>query len=352
MSRARTLVVCPGRGSYGRDSLGSLTQLADTSVNQPDLAADMVIEACDTWRSAHDRPTLRELDAAERYQARLHVAGEHASLLTFAVSLVDLAHLDRARYEIVGVTGNSMGWYTALVAAGALPLPHGIELVDTMGAYQAGNVLGGQVMMPVVDTEWVPDPDLRRSIDQAIDRVRSEGHTVEVSIELGSFVVIGADTAGVKRLLDELPPTARGERTFPVQLPLHSAFHTSVMEPTSARAVHELAHLDFRAPAVPLFDGHGRVHRPFSADPDALRAYTLGAQVTETYDFARALRVAMRHVAPDVVVALGPGNALGGPIAWGIVREGWRGVRERADLAAAGVLRAFGVAEQRRELVP
>ncbi|MEO0600625.1 MAG: ACP S-malonyltransferase [Myxococcota bacterium] len=339
----RALVVCPGRGSYGREQLGSL---------QHDLAeARAVIDACDAWRETHGQPTVRELDAAERYQAKRHVAGEHASLLTFAVTMVDLAHIDRDRYDVVGVTGNSMGWYTALAAAGALSLPHAIELVDTMGSYQAGNVIGGQVMMPVVDGDWAPDRPLREAIDAAMDQVRGEGHTVEVSIELGSFVVLGADTAGVKRLLAVLPPQKRGSRTFPVQLPLHSAFHTSLLEATSQRARQELAHLEFRTPGLPLFDGHGRLHRPWSTDPEALADYTLGAQVTETYDFATALQRALRHCAPDVVIALGPGNSLGGPCAWGLVREGWQGVRERSQLRAAGVLRSFGVAEQRRDLV-
>jgi len=343
VSRARALVVCPGRGSYGRDQLGTL---------QGDLGpAAPIVDACDTWRAGLDRPRVRELDAAERYQARHHVAGEHASLLTFAASLVDLARIDRERYDIVGVTGNSMGWYTALAAAGSLRLEHAIELVDTMGAYQAGNVVGGQVMLPVVDEGWAPDPGLRDAIEQAMTEVRAEGHPVEISIELGSFVVLGASGDGVKRLLEVLPKRQRGSRTFPVQLPLHSAFHTSLLTDTAVRAQQELAHLDFGSPTVPLFDGHGVTHRPLSADPEALRAYTLGAQVTETYDFATALRVALRHCAPDVVIALGPGNSLGGPIAWGLVREGWRGVRAREQLAESGVLRAFGVPDQRAELV-
>lgn len=339
----RALVVCPGRGSYGREQLGSLQgELGD---------AKALVDACDTWRAARDQPTVRELDAAERYQARLHVAGEHASLLTFAASLVDLTQLDRERYEVVGVTGNSMGWYTALVAAGALPLHQGIELVDTMGSYQAKNVIGGQVTMPVVGPDWVPDPELRRAIEVAIDEVRSEGHTVEISIELGSFVILGADAAGVKRLLERLPKIERGKRTFPAQLPLHSAFHTSLLAASSDRARVDLAHLELRPPVVPLVDGHGRLHRPHSADPDAMLDYTLGTQVTETYDFGLALQVALRHCAPDVVVALGPGNSLGGAIAWGLVREGWRGVNSRDALSESSVLRAFGVADQRQELM-
>lgn len=342
MNRARALVVCPGRGSYGRDQLGSLAAIT---------TGTDIVEVCDRWRLRNGRPTLRELDGAERFRPSLHLAGEHASLLTFAVSLVDAAHLDTDQFEIVGITGNSMGWYTALTLAGALSLSHGVELVDTMGAYQANHVIGGQVMMPRVDADWQPDPALRNAIDDAVATVRAEGHVCETSIDLGSFVVLGADGAGVQRLLEVLPATKRGSRSFPTRLPNHSAFHTSLMRKTSARAFGDLAHLTFEAPTVPLVDGRGHLFRPRSTDPAALRDYTLGHQVTAAYDFACALRTALRHCAPDVVIALGPGNSLGGPIAYGLVTEGWRGVRTRDALGDAALLRSFGVADQRRSVV-
>src|SRR5690606_27109538 len=107
---------------------------------------------------ARGLPTVTALDAAERYSNRLHVAGEHASLLTAACSLADAADLDRDRYEVVGVVGNSMGFYTALAVADALPLPDAVRLIDTMGAYQESNVLGGQILYPLVDEAWRPSP--------------------------------------------------------------------------------------------------------------------------------------------------------------------------------------------------
>ncbi|MEN0061534.1 MAG: ACP S-malonyltransferase [Myxococcota bacterium] len=343
MSRTRALLVCPGRGSYGRDQLRSL---------QGDLGpATEVIDACDAWRRSLDRPTVRELDGAKRYSAKKHVAGEHASLLTFAVSLADAARIDHGQYDIVGVTGNSMGWYTALAVAGVLSLADAIELVETMGAYQTKNVIGGQVMMPVVHADWTPAPELRARIDAVVEDLASEGRTVEVSIELGSFVVLGADSKGIKRLLERLPKVTRGKREFPAQLPLHSAFHTSLLTETSQRAQTELAHLDFRSPERTLVDGQGAIHRPFSANPEALRAYTLGHQVVAPYDFATAFRTTLRECCPNVVIALGPGNSLGGPLAYGLVTEGWGGVRQRADLKERAVLRSFGIAEQRATVV-
>ena len=101
MSARRALVVCPGRGSYGRDSLGSLSGMRSPS-----------LDVLDAVRRGLGRPTVRELDAASTYSARSHVAGENASILTAGASLADLDQLDADKVRPVAVVGNSMGWYT------------------------------------------------------------------------------------------------------------------------------------------------------------------------------------------------------------------------------------------------
>jgi hypothetical protein len=129
-----------------------------------------------------------------------------------------------------------------------------------------------------------------------------------------------------------------------------------LLEPTSERARQELSDLAYQAPAVPLVDGRGRVFRPFHADPSELADYTLGHQVVAPYDLTAAVTTALRHTGADVVVALGPGNSLGGPLARTLVACGWRGMRTTADLATlqetdTPVLLSFGVPEQRAQLV-
>jgi [acyl-carrier-protein] S-malonyltransferase len=207
------------------------------------------------------------------------------------------------------------------------------------------------VLYPLTDEDWNPAPELERAVDQALATVPG----AEWSIHLGGFAVLAAGEDGVKPLLAALPPVQRGERTFPTQLPLHSAFHTSHLAATSERARAELADLPFRSPDVPLVDGRGHVFRPVWADPAELVDYTLGHQVVRPYDFTTSLRTALRHCGPDVVVALGPGNALGGPIARTLVAEGWNGLRTKATFEtrqkASPLLLSFGVALQRRMLV-
>lgn len=305
----RIAIVCPGRGSYTRDLLGSLRKTPS-------------IEAADRFRAALGRPTPSEMDAAESYSSRLHVAGENASILTMAASLGDADTFGNV--SVACVIGNSMGWYTALAMAGALPLADAFTLVETMGQYQARNVIGGQVLYPLVDAEWrsLPSPELDAALREIPD--------LHWSIRLGGQAVIGGTQAALDALLKRLPVRKIGDREAPFQLPLHSAFHTPLLRDTSARAFADLAGLGWQAPDVPLIDGRGHVFRPRSADPAAIRDYTLGAQVVEPYDFGASVRVALREYAPDALVLLGPGGNLGGPVAQVLIEEGWRQLDSRA----------------------
>lgn len=320
--------MCPGRGSYGRENLGGLARTPS-------------VEVANRFRASLGRPTPSELDGNETYQSRLHVAGENASILTMACSLADRDVLRDV--SVVAVIGNSMGWYTALAVAGALPLEDGLRLVETMGQYQAGNVVGGQVLYPLVDEDWRPAPS------PELDAALAEDPDLHWSIRLGGQAVIGGTTDAVTRLVKRLPPRKVGDRDAPMLLPLHSAFHTPLMRGTSARAFADLSDLGWRAPDMPLVDGRGHVFRPRHADPGALRDYTLGAQVVEPYDFGASVRVALGEYAPDAVILLGPGGNLGGPVAQALIREGWRGVRSKADFQAMQRENPFVIAMNRAE---
>lgn len=316
MTRLRAVLVCPGRGSYGRAQLGSLP------------AADPIVAALDRFRAQLGRPTLTELDRAPAYAPQLHVAGEHASLLTFACTAVDLAAIDRDKIDVVGVTGNSMGFYTALYAAGALDLDGAARLVDTLGHYQADDVIGGQLMYPTVDDTWRPSAAYATAIAAALDHPG-----VHVSIRLGGTIVLGASADGLAHARRVLPPIERGGMRYPAQLPLHSAFHTPLMAATGERARRDLADLPIRSPAITLIGGDGVVHRPWAA-PAALWDYTLGAQIVEPFDFGRAIATALGELGPDVLVLPGPGDSLGGAIAQVLIAQRWRGLASRADFTA------------------
>jgi [acyl-carrier-protein] S-malonyltransferase len=111
----------------------------------------------------------------------------------------------------------------------------------------------------------------------------------------------------------------------------HGPYHTPLVSDVAEKARASLAALEFRAPDVTLIDGRGVRFTPWSSDLEELRAYTLGAQVTEPYDFSLSVRVALREHAPEQLVCPGPGNTLGGVCAQIAIAEGWREIRSKAD---------------------
>lgn len=314
----RALILCPGRGSYNRDSLGSLTELQSPA-----------LDVFDAHRASLGRPTVRELDAVGRFSPSRHLAGEHASLLTAGCSLADLDQLDPEKVDVVAICGNSMGWYTALVAGGALSLSEGAQLIETMGQYQKGNIIGGQIVYPLHNDEWQADPARVASVRDAVASIPD----LHWSIHLGGQAVLGGTEEALAAAIEQLPPI-EGRYTFPLRLPKHSAFHTPLLESAVHRAAVDLAGLWPQAPRVPLIDGQGQIWRPRIANPDALKGYTLGEQITTPYDFTLMLRTALREYAPDIIILPGPGGSLGGAIGQTLVAEGWRGIRSKSDFTA------------------
>jgi malonyl CoA-acyl carrier protein transacylase len=313
----RALVVCPGRGSFQKAQLGSLK------------GGHPVVAELDAFRESLGRPTLSELDGADRFSGVRHVAGENASILTFGATARDLALIDHKKMQVVAVAGNSMGFYTALHAAGCLSLLDAAHLVETMGAMQKDNVIGGQLLYPVVNGDWTIDAERAAAVEAVLAH-----EEVFLSIRLGGTAVIGGSTEGLRNCMKQLPKVKQGAREFPIQLPMHSAFHTPLLAATSATASEVLADLPLKAPTVPLIAGDGRIFGRW-ASPTEILDYTLGKQVVDCYDFSLSIKVALGDFAPEVVVLPGPGDTLGGPVAQTMIQLGWRGLRDKQDFLDA-----------------
>ncbi len=210
--------------------------------------------------------------------------------------------IDRSKFDIVAITGNSMGWYLALAFGGALDWAGSFHLINTMGSMMKKEIIGGQVIYPVCDEQWRFSQERWDAASQAVDRVNAqEGAEVYPSIYLGGYIVLGANPTGVRALLKELPPI----ENYPFQLINHAAFHTPLLRGTAELAFQKISGDLFTRPQIPLIDGRGHVWQPSSADTEELYHYTLGHQVIEPYDFTRAVSVALKEYAPDHLVLLG-----------------------------------------------
>jgi acyl transferase domain-containing protein len=332
VSKPVAVLLCPGRGSYGREELGFLSRTL-----QPGPVAD-ALAACDDARREQGRQPLSEIDRAEKFRPGLHLDGENAAELIYFSTMLHVERL-RERYEIAAVAGNSLGWYTALPASGACDPTSGWRLVAAMAALQK-QVPGGQILTTTVGDDWRRDEELWRGVLDSLRALRERGDEFfcDHSIRLGGHEVIAGTEAAMSALLATLPKVKVGEREFPFRLAGHGPFHTRLCESTSLQATEMLADLPLRSPRCHLIDGFGNVHSPWSADPRELLRYTTREQVLETFDFTTAVRTAMREFQPDVLLCAGPGTSLRAPVGHCVLREGWRGIATKERLFASSLI--------------
>ncbi len=333
MNKQRVIIVCPGRGSYTRDTKGYLKKYGGTATEY--------IQWMNEKRLNDNYESLTRLDSMP-FRSKIHMIGENASPLIYACSLSDFLSIDQTKYDVVSIVGNSMGWYTALALSGSLSFKNGYELIQTMGSIMKDELIGGQVIYPIVDENWRIDKKLEELILDEIINARAN-----ISIRLGGYLVIGGTKSSLDILLKKLPKND----LYPFKIPFHAAFHTPLLKNISDKAFHLIDPLIFKKPSIPLIDGLGRVWSPLSTDTLELMRYTLGSQVTETYDFTSSINVAIKEFCPDKLILLGPGNSLGGPIGQIMVKNSWLGLNSKKDFSKLQIsdpyMFSMGIDEQR-----
>ena len=334
MAKERIVIICPGRGTYTRETSGYLATFGASAKNQ--------IAYMDEQRKLVGNSTLTELDS-KPFRAKIHMSGEHASPLIYACSLSDFLSVDQEKYEIVAITGNSMGWYSALALSGALTHENAYSLISTMGSMMKDGTIGGQIIYSVMDENWHVDESEKEEVLTEIKNV-----SAYVSIYLGGYLVIGGEQSALDILLKKLP----AKDNYPFQLPFHAAFHTPLLESISKKACELLPQSIFEKPSVSLVDGRGHIWSPFSTETVDLYNYTLGHQVTNAYDFFNAITVAIKEFCPDKLVLLGPGNTLGGSIGQIMIENNWLDMDSKSAFLSLQkenpYLISMGMEEQRK----
>lgn len=313
------LVICPGRGTYNKDELGYLRRHHG---DKRDFVA-----AVDVYRRDRKQTPVSDLDSREKFSLSEHGRGDNASPLIYTCAYADFLSIDRDRFDIVAITGNSMGWYIALACGGAATDMSALHIVNTMGTLMHERLTGGQLIYSLVDESWRPIPGRRDYLMGLIGSIPD----LHVSIELGGMLVFGGNDAALGLLEKELKPE---QGKFPMRLANHAAFHTPLLRPISDHA-RTLLHDDlFQKPSLPMIDGRGHVWTPHATDTHEIWDYTFGHQVHAYYDFTSAVQVGVKEFAPDAVIILGPGSTLGGAVAQSLIGINWQGIASKDDFIA------------------
>jgi len=220
--------VFPGQGSQSVGMLGALAA-ADASIRGTFDEASAVL-GFDLWKLVSEGPE-EALNATVRTQPAMLVAGVATWRMWCA----------RGGALPAVVSGHSLGEFTALVCAQAMPFGATVDLVRFRGqVMQEAVPAGSGAMAAIIGLD-----------DEAIEAVCREAAR-EGIVEAANFnspgqVVIAGEKAAVQRAIEAA--RARGAKRA-VALPVSVPSHTSLMRGAAERLRERLRSLEVRAPRI------------------------------------------------------------------------------------------------------
>ncbi len=198
------------------------------------------------------------------------------------------------------VAGHSLGEYSALVAAGALPAAEAARAVRARGTFMQEAVPAGKgAMAAVLGLDAARVREVCAAVQAASGEVVSPANYNEPN-----QTVVAGSAAGVAQAGEKLKE-AGAKRVLP--LPVSAPFHCALMEPVKARLEPVLRAIAWAAPSVPVVTNVEA--RP---NQDAARVVPLLVeQVTAPVRWVEIVQELSR-LGVARVVEVGPGNVLSG----------------------------------------
>lgn len=218
------------------------------------------------------------------------------ALLTVSVALYQVLYRQGVRPDVVA--GHSLGEYSALVAAQALPFATAVRVVARRGQLMEEAVPAGRGTMAVI---LGLEAAVVREICQAASQ---EGRVEPANYNGAGQIVIAGERPAVTRAMDLA--RERGARRV-LELPVSGPFHSSLMQPAGRKLAEELQSVDIDTPKIPLVSN---VTADYVRERDSLREL-LAAQV---HSPVRWEETVLRFLADgvDTFVEVGPGRVLSG----------------------------------------
>lgn len=217
--------------------------------------------------------------------------------------------------------GHSLGEYSALVCAGALPLGDAVRAVRARGQFMQEAVPAGEGAMAAI--LGMEPPDVKRACADA--REQEPGKVVEpANYNSPEQTVIAGHASAVDKAI-ALCKSRGAKRALP--LPVSAPFHCSLMSPVQPRLAEVLGSVAFKAPSAPIV---ANATAEPNTDPGRIVELLL-TQVTAAVRWVESVqRMALSGV--DTFVEIGPGKVLGG-----LIRRIDRAVRVYSFEDAAGL---------------
>jgi len=194
--------------------------------------------------------------------------------------------------------GHSLGEYSALVVAGAVPFSVAVKLVRKRGEYMQEAVPVGMGAMAAL-------LGMDASMAEEVCEESARGEVVAVAnLNAPGQVVIAGHKTAVERAVKAA--AARGGMKS-VMLPVSAPFHSALMKPAADRLAAELASVQVAAPRIPVVRN---VDAGLTTTADEVKPF-LVQQVASPVRWTDCVE-RLRREGASVFLEIGPGRVLTG----------------------------------------
>jgi [acyl-carrier-protein] S-malonyltransferase len=223
-------------------------------------------------------------------------ANAQPAILAMSVAAAEVLNEKGVRADFVA--GHSLGEYSALVAAGSMPIEEAVCLVRKRGQYMQEAVAVGQGAMAAL-------LGMEASAVEEVCREAAQGEVVSpANFNCPGQVVISGHKGAVERAV----ALARGRGAKrAIMLNVSAPFHCALMKPAQERLEKDVDGAAISDPKIPLANN---VDAELVCAADRVRD-GLKRQVTAPVRWEQAMRV-LRSQNVDCFIEVGPGKVLSG----------------------------------------
>ena len=216
----------------------------------------------------------------------------------FLVSVATQVVLQEQGLHPAAVAGHSLGEYSALVAAGALPFEEGLRLTRRRGELMAEVAArSGGIMAAVLGLS----PE---TVEAACREASAEGVAEVANYNSPSQTVISGEEPAVRRAMELV--RERGAQRV-IQLPVSAPFHCRLMAPLAAAFEPVLAGAPVHDPPLPVVANVTAAYEHTAGEVRRNLIEQLASSVRWTDSIRRLLDDGF-----DTFVEVGPGKVLSG----------------------------------------